>query len=263
MRISYAVVIVFLLLTTSSLAADQIQIFSLQHRTATDILHQVAPLLGEGERISAAENHLVLIAAPETIKAVEQMILFLDHPLRQFLVQIRWVDAPAGSSSRLGYDSRNHLSTLPDQGTTFGTSQRQSGQQLRVIEGEAVFIVTGKDIPYSSSWAAWSGSDGQGFAKTTAFQKVRSGFSALINATADQQLLVDVTPQLMTAGKGDDLNPATLTLDRLATKITTRSGEWLDLAGFLPDSSVGSQILAGSKDSLTIGRRLQLRIEEQ
>ncbi len=259
------IVLLFACLTVTTVRAEErIQIFPLQYRSAAEILKQVEPLLDEGERASAAEKHLVLIAAPKTIEAVEKLIRVLDHPRRQFLVQVRWVDAVvSGSRGHLGYDAGSGLSTLPAKGRTFGTSQRQSGQQLRVTEGETAVVVTGRDIPYSSSWAAWSGSYGDGFASTTSFQKIRSGFSILVTGTSADQLQVEIAPQLMAAGAGSMLNPATVTLDRLATSIRIRPGDWVDLAAVLPESRVGAQILAGRENPLPAGRRLQLRIDEQ
>ncbi len=260
-----SIILMFCLFLAASpvMAVEQVQIFPLQHRSASSVINQVEGLLRDGERVSAAENNLVMIASPATLEAAERLIALLDHPLRQFRVQVRWVDSVAASHGRLGYDAKSGLTTLPGQGTTLGTSQRQSGQQLLVSEGESAFIVTGRDIPYSAQWAVWSGSDGQGFAQATAFQEIRSGFSILINMTQEDELQARVTPQLMAAGKGTMLNPAILSLDRLTTRIRLKPGEWVDLAAFLPEAAVGSQLLTGTDESLPSGRLLQFRIDAQ
>lgn len=243
-------------------AAEEVRIFPLQYRSASEALRRVEPLLLEGERASAAERHLVVIASPNTLEAVEKIVSVIDRQQRQFLIQIRWVDAVAVSRGRLGYDARSGMSTMSAKGRTLGTSQRQSGQQMRVTEGVGAVVVTGQDIPYNSSWAVWSGDDGDGFASTVSFQKIRSGFSILINSASDDMLQVKITPQLMEAGQGTMLKPATLRLDRLTTEIRIKPGEWIDLAAFLPDSGIGTQILAGSDEPLPSGRSLQLRIDE-
>jgi hypothetical protein len=263
MRIFISILLLISLGVFPALAEEQIEIFPLKYRSATEVLKQVKPLLLEGERASAAEKHLVLIASPLTIDAVNQLITLLDRPLRQFLVQIRWIDSVAHTKGGLGYDARSGLATMPSQGKTVGTSGRQSGQQLTVLEGEGALVVTGRDIPYSARWSAWSGKYGKGFSSKTSFQKIRSGFWIIVSSISDDQLLVDVTPQLMAAGQGSMLKPATITLDRLTTQIRTKPGKWLDLAAFLPDSGVGTRILAGSENPLPSGRRIQLRIAEQ
>jgi len=262
LRISLAFLLV-LFMTLPVLAADQVEVLSLQHRSAAEVLPQIEALLGEGERVSASGNHLVLIASEQTRTAVSQLVMLLDHPSNQFLVQIRWTDTVASSQGQIGYDGRSGIVIMSSQGTTLGTSHRQSGQQLLVMEGESAFIVTGQDIPYAAKWAAWSGSDSQGFAQTTAFQNIRSGFSVLIEMVGDEELSVQVTPQLMSASKGSMLHPATLSLDRLRTKIRVKAAEWVDLAGFLPDSAVGLQIFSGSEDPLPVGHLLQLRVDVQ
>jgi type II secretory pathway component GspD/PulD (secretin) len=252
-----------LLVALPGLGAEQTRLFSLQHRSGASILQSVQALLRDGERVSAAGNQLLMIAAPETLDATAQLIALLDHPLKQFLVQLRWLDGVATSHNRLGFDGDSGMTTLPGGGTTLGTAQRQSGQQLLVLEGERAVVVTGRDIPYQGQWAAWSGSEGEGFAQTTDFQRVRSGFSIVIDSIRDKELQVQITPQLMRAQKGSEPNPALLTFDRLTSKVQLKPGEWVDLGGILADSSVGAQILSGANEPLAADLVLQLRIDEQ
>jgi hypothetical protein len=241
---------------------EQTRLFSLQHRSGASLLVAIQALLLDGERVSAAGNQLLMIASPETLDAGAQLIALLDHPLKQFLVQVRWLDGVATSRNSLGFDGSSGMTSLPG-GATIGTGQRRSGQQLLVLEGERAVVVTGRDIPYRGQWAAWSGSEGAGFSQTTDFLRVRSGFSIVIEAIRDKELQVQITPQLMRAKKGSELNPALLTFDRLTSKVELKPGEWVDLGGILPDSSVGAQILSGTNEPLAAGRVVQLRIDEQ
>ena len=243
-------------------ADEQVRIYPLQHRSAAELLPQVEPLLGAGERASAAENHLVVIASPATLEAIAGLIEKLDRSLRQFRVQVRWSEEASGNSGHLGYDPARRRSSLSGQGWTLGTSSRLSGQALQVSERERAFILTGSDIPYSSQWAAWSGRYGQGFSRQIDFQKLRSGFSVRVDPLSNGEVQADITPQLMAAGNSDMVNPAVVTLDQLATVVRLATGTWIDLADFLPEASIGTRILAGTTEPLPSGRRLQLRIDE-
>lgn len=244
-------------------ANDQVQIYPLQHRSAADILGPIEALLGENERVSAARDQVVLIASSETQVAAQRLIALLDRPLRQFWAQVRWIDTVVAHSGRLTYDGQSGQTGLPGSGVVLGTSPRQAVQQLRVSEGESVFLMTGQDIPYAKKWAAWSGSDGQGFAQTIDFQKVRTGFTLSIDEVRGDELKVQITPQLMSAGPGSMLNPSSLSLERLSTQIQIEAGQWVDLAAFLPETSIGLQVLAGSDEPLPVGRLLQLRVDVQ
>ncbi len=244
-------------------AQEQVQIFQLQHRSAEGVIEKIKPLLLEGERISAAESHLILIASPATLNAVEQLLAQYDRPLRQYLVQIRWLDGVVEGSGQLGYDAASGQSRVPSAGVLLGTGQRLSGQQLRVSEGEQAFISTGQDIPYNAKWAAWSGRYSSGYSSEIDFQRIRSGFSVLVRSVGRQRLQVDLIPQLMSAERQSGGRATILNLDRLATSIKLEPGTWLDLAGALPASSAGLQILSGLDGPLPAGRRLQLRIDEE
>lgn len=259
----YLFLVLMFIFAELAIAEQQVEIFPLQHRTAEAVRKQVEPLLLEGERISVAESHLILIASQQTAEAVSALLRLIDREQSQYLVQVRWVDSVTRNSGVLSYDSRSGQSTVSATGRVLGTSQKQTGQMLAVIEGESAFIVTGQDIPYSANWAVWSGRYSQGFTRSLSFQKVRSGFSITVNRAGEDILRAVITPQLMEAEPGTILNPGILTLDRLATTIQLKPGSWIDLAGFLPESQTGTQILAGSEIPLPAGRSIQLRIDEQ
>ncbi|MCF6180112.1 MAG: hypothetical protein L3J63_12100, partial [Geopsychrobacter sp.] len=251
------------LFSAAAFAGEQVRVYPLHYRLAEEILPQIKSLLKGEERASFADTNLVIVASPKTLEAVGQLIQLLDRPLKQFLVQVKWVDRPAASAGRFGFDGSSGQTTLPAAGLSLGTSQRQSGQRLRMTEGQPAKIVTGKDVPYTARWAAWTGEYSQGVAEETSFQQIRSGFTLRIRVRADEMLQVELVPQLMSVGVGSMLRPGVVALDRLATRILVHAGEWVDVAAFLPDSSIGASILAGSEEALPAGRRLMLRIDAQ
>lgn len=241
-------------------AKMQVQIFSLQHRSAASVEAKIAPLLEQGERLSASDNQLVLIASPLTLEATSKLLATLDRPVEQYLVEVRWLEGVDVAPGRLGYDPVTQHSLLPDRGQALGTSSRQVLQQLRVIAGDPAFLVTGKDIPYKQKWAAWSGQNSSGFAASVAYQPIRTGFEIRVQPLQTDILEVDIVPQLMAAGRGDVLTPPVLTLDRLATRVRIPPNQWVDLSRSLGNSTVGLEILSGQDTSVNAGRRLQLRI---
>lgn len=258
--------VVFLLLPSIALAAgagQQVEIFALKHRSATEVIGRVEPLLKDSERISAAENHLVVIASPQTLQAVKKLLSVIDRPRHQYLVRARWVKAPAIGNGRLGYDAATRQATLPPGGTLSGTNLRLSGQQLLVIEGEEAFVVTGRDVPYSSNWSVWSGRFSSGFSGRVAFQRIRSGFVVRVDPLEDGRLAVDIMPQLMAAEAANGSSPAVIQLDRLETHLRIMPGEWTGLSTRLPETGLATRILAGGVDGLSGGQLLQLRIDEQ
>jgi len=227
--------ILFCLLCILSLGwpvAAEVKIISLKHRAATDLAPEIQRLLGEGEKVQGAGNHLVLIADGESLQAAEALIALLDRELLSWNIRLRQSEhrQQAGEdlsgSISLGHHSQSSLEVSGAR--HLGTSGSQVEQVLRVMEGESGWLEIGRDIPYTKEWAAFSG-ETSGYSATIDYKKIAIGFWVHPSQFSDGKVLVEIMPQFSKL-EGRVTDPPEIRFSELRTKLAIPVGEWIPLA---------------------------------
>ncbi|MBW6476597.1 MAG: nodulation protein NolW, partial [Chromatiales bacterium] len=79
-----------LLLTLASpLAADELRLFELQHRSAEELIPMLRPLLPPQAGISGSGNTLMVRSTAQELAQLSEVLQQLDRPRRQLLISVQ------------------------------------------------------------------------------------------------------------------------------------------------------------------------------
>ena len=155
------------LLTVSALtwAGEQLQIITLKHRFAQDLVTVIQPLVGPQGSVSAVDNHLLVRTSPENLRAVEQAVAALDterQMLRVTLSRSRQATGQSGGvrtsgavksgdvTIQLPGRKRNGVEVDVRRGEQSMSERRQ--EYISVLDGAPAVIAVGQLVPYSETW---------------------------------------------------------------------------------------------------------------
>ncbi len=250
-----------LLLQATPLAASELDIVELRNRPAEEIIPLIQPMLNADESISGRGFQLILKADAARQPQIRELIGKLDRAPAQLMISVfqgseRDVRA-LGIDAELNYrnnDTRVHIgsSTAPSGGTEViigGGDTHVSGKitstrsrlrdnpvhRLRISEGSAGYIETGKSIPYFSG-QVYRGSGRQIVESSVEYKDVTSGFYVRPRLSGDRVIL-DISPHR------DSLNTSiggAVNTRRAATTISGPLGEWIPLGGTTEQASQSS-----------------------
>ena len=229
------VILLLLVLSTVSAWAD-LRTFTLRSSDPAELVQVLRDHLGEGARVSAFRNRLVVQGTPEQMALAQQLVAELDSERPMLLVEVRQEvrQAEAGTDVR----GTIRLGTGPDAARlgaqrTLSNSTRNLTQSLRVLLGEPALIRIGQEAPYVASWGVVSG-ENQGATATTAYQATEQGYRILPERLEGEQVLLQVNLTMdaadpQAAGEGSGRAPAVDRRD-VATKIRVPLGQWINLS---------------------------------
>lgn len=261
----------------------ELRVIELRHRTAGELLAALQPLLGPGETLTGMDSRLIVRASPATLAQLERAIAALDVARRNLRITVRHASA-AGSREQstavrgaIGPDGTRVIVTGPPPGSgglTVGrerpssevelhgerriaTRHAQLDQTLVVIEGGQGLIRIGESLPVVQPFLALVGARLRTVAGV-AYHEVSTGFTVIPRWQGDTVLL-SIAPRLsFRAGGGYE----TVELQELATTVSVRPGEWLDLGGAVETANdVNRQIFATRHHDRRESTRILVRVD--
>ena len=233
------------------LAADEIHVIALKHRTAQELIPVIRPLLGPTDAVSAMDYRLLVRASPKRLAEVERVVQQLDIARRNLTLSVRQGSQAEnrGTSQGLsgevdvGRDARVTLprSTSDDRGaviehqsgdarlryqtrTERGSASDERTQTLRVQDGKPAYIRLGQSVPHVKRIIALSGRQ-LAVAQGVEYQNVVTGFEVLPRIQGERVQL-DITPRLSSLA---DPASGLANFQELRTTVTVRLGKWIDL----------------------------------
>ena len=219
--------------------AAEVRIITLQHRAAEEMVAKIEPLLDQGEKVQAAGDHLVLIADGESLQAVESLIALLDRELLSLDIRVRQGErqqqAGEDTSAKITLNTQNSSSMAATSARHLGNSNQEVEQVLRVLEGESGWLEVGRDVPYTSEWAAFSG-ESAGYAARIDYQKIAIGFWVHPVQVKNGQFLVEIMPQFSRI-EGRKTDPPEIRFSEFRTRLNIPLGEWVPLAQQIQQSN--------------------------
>jgi type II secretory pathway component GspD/PulD (secretin) len=225
-----------------------LEIIPLRHRTVEQVLPVLQPLVEPGGTLSGSRGQLFVRASPANVAEIKRALDAIDRPARRLQISVRFDDAEDRERRALG--GRAVVGSAGARVTvTAEESRRTSGervdQRLQLLEGGRAFIFTGQSRPLRVPGS-------------TEIQDVESGFEVTPRVAGDRVVL-EVAAQRETPGA----RPGQVQGSRVATTVTARLGEWVELGG------AGSQearddrgIGAARTERATQSRRVWLKVEE-
>ena len=239
-------------------AAAQLEIITLRHRPAEQVLAGLQPFVEPGGAVSSLGDKILLRVSPANLAELRTAIAALDTPLRQLVVSVRQSGAWHGQGGGVGVSGRagSGGSRVEIQGGSTD-SQREDAvsHQVQVLEGGRALIRVGQSLPLvMREWRAAPG----GWVQVDSVRRadVGAGFYALPQVLGDR-VNVEISPSLERVGPGGVVESA-----RLTTTVSGPLGTWISLGASQSDTQRADYGSTGfARSSSQSGGQVWLRVD--
>ena len=229
-----------LALATPAAAQNALEIISLRHRTAEQVLPALRSLLEPGATLSGQGTQLFVRTSPGNLDELRRALEAIDRPARRLQISVRFDDAL--DAAVRGVEAGGRVGNRGSRVEIRAEDNRSSGaeridQRIQVLEGGRAFIATGQSTPIP---------DGNVMRETA------TGFEAIPR-------LVGGSVQVEIAQRRETLAQQ----QGLSTTVSGRLGEWLEVGGAAENASRDDRGLASRSSSRNVAsRRVWLKVEE-
>ncbi len=275
----------------ATVLAESLHLHSLQlqHRTAAEIIPIIKPLLVRGGSVTGLNDQLIVKTTAANLSEINHLLQTIDKAARRLIIYVRQ------DTDRQQHDKASALSgryatgkvTLSGGGAPAAARGQAAGTRLRAtdtdgntiayrdqhtrladsdenlfhvqtVEGRAAFIQTGQSVPFAAPQTIITPA-GIIATDSVQYRDITSGFYVLPRL-AGEQVTLSIAPQLASL---DERTPGIINTQNLATTITGRLGEWLDIGGVDHSSQRHERRhLTSSNNSRRENRRIQLKVVE-
>jgi len=273
-------------LAGSAVAQTVVEVIQLRYRQADQVIPVLQPLLGREASISNFQNQLVIRATAAELAQIKGVLASIDMPPRRLLITVRQDSDVSGSrreaelSGSIGNDQARV--TVPGSGSREGgnvilrdgderlrarvvdstqAGSERIGQTVQVLEGYTAFIRAGESRPVRNRQVVRSMVNGQWVDRvieTTDYRDATTGFNVRPRLQGDRVTL-DIDPQRETF---DDQRRGAVNVQRVATTVSGRLGEWISLGGIGEERSDDrSGILSTRSVRSSDQRGVQVKVE--
>jgi type II secretory pathway component GspD/PulD (secretin) len=242
--------IVLLLLASFDIRAAElvVEVFKLRHRTAEQVLPLVQPLVAKPGSIGGAGSDLVFRGSRSELADVRKAITALDRAPKQLVVTVRQDAAADSATSGRSYSTRT-------------ADADRSVQQVRTVEGGEASIRVGQSVPVvlrSSSRRMIDGRWVDDSAAVVEYRDIVSGFVVRPRLAGDTVTL-DLWPQNDTPGTS---GRGSANLQRVATTLSGRVGEWMEVGAVLSgDAPRSDGVTYSTRTASVAARRILVKVE--
>lgn len=284
-------VILAALLTAAALtrAEPVVEVIPLHYRTAEEVIPILQPMLAREGAISGFKGQLIIRTTPENLAEIKRILATVDSAPRQLIVTVRQdadgslrrrsadVSGNIGNDNArvivppaAGRDNRGGRIVIQDgdsrvSGHVLDSASRASErniQTIRVMEGREAFIAVGQSVPVRDRQVTRTIVNGQvveQVVNTTQYRDVATGFYVRPRLSGDRVML-DISPQRESLSR--DVRGG-VNVQRAATTVSGRLGEWLEIGGITQTASGQEAVLLGrSSSTATDDRRVLVKVEE-
>lgn len=231
---------VLAVLATAAMAQNALEIITLRHRTADQVLPSLRPLLEPGATLSGQGNQLFVRTSVANLTDLRLALDVLDAPQRRLVISVRFDEArdiatrELGASGRIGGSDSQVQIRAQD---TRAQGAERVDQRVQAVDGARATILTGASRPVRQRQYIQTPA-GVVSQEITVVQELTSGFEVIPRVTGDR-VQVEVAQQRETAAS----------YQRAATTASGRLGEWFEL---------GSVAMSSGGET----RRVLIRVDE-
>jgi hypothetical protein len=227
----------------STVFADYpIEVIELRSRSYDEILPVIQPLVGSDGTVAGMGNSLVIMAAPEQLARIKQLLAELDRPPKRLLITVGNEEDRARSSSgyrasadiktgngQIGFNSPGYpvdSSRAQVQLHDGSSTTTQSSQQfVQAMEGQSAYISSGLSVPLQTTERYYGGAVPYQ-RSSTQYHDVTRGFYVIPRVSGDT-----VTLEISQHDDKPGRRYGVVDTQRVDTVVHGRLGEWLDLGG--------------------------------
>lgn len=199
----------------SAWAQQRMEIIPLRHRTVQQVLPALRPLLEPGGVMTGSSNQLIVRTSARNLEQIRAALAAIDTPLRRLRISVRFSDASDFQDREIA--ARGVLRPggsqveLRARGSSASANERVD-QQIQVLEGGRALIAVGQTRPLGGT--------------AEGVQDLATGFVVVPRVTG-RRVLLDVSPQSESPGESS----GSVRSQRVATTVSARLGEWVELGG--------------------------------
>lgn len=216
----------------SARAQQELEILPLRHQTVERVLPALQPLLEPGASLSGMNGQLFLRASPRNRDEIRRALAAVDTPVRRLLIRVAFDresgeegrGAAAGGSVSLG--SRSRAAAEARVWDTRSARSESAAQIVQTVEGGRAFIQVGRSLPVPMRQVL-IGRHGAVVSETLVYRDLAQGFEAVPQLVGDRVTL-EISQGADTPGR---YGPGSGDSQRLATTLSGRLGEWIELGG--------------------------------
>jgi hypothetical protein len=259
-----------------------VEVISLKHRTADEVIALLAPFVGEDGVVSGVGGQLIVRAAPANLDQIRAILEKIDTAPRRLLITVRQnvmreeLERELAGSGTVAIGDRGRISVgdgvgSPGATAAYGHGQNRvstrasstqtverSGdtQRVQVLDGAEAFIQGGIAMPGPERTVVRN-DGGVTVATGATYREVTSGFTVLPRVSGDQVIL-EVSPQQASIGEQGGIN-----IQNVSTKVSGRLGEWIEIGRIFRDASGGRSGIASTASKEGSDRRgIFVKVEE-
>src|SRR5258706_4913441 len=118
-------------------AQATLEVISLRHRTADQVIPVVRPLLEPGGALSGQYNQLIVRTSPGNLAQIRAVLDAIDQPARRLTISVR-------------FDNTQQLARSGFQDSRSSRDERVD-QRMQVLEGGQAYISTGESRTYGQA----------------------------------------------------------------------------------------------------------------
>jgi type II secretory pathway component GspD/PulD (secretin) len=225
-----------LTLGTFLAAENALEIITLRHRTAEQVLPALRPLVEPGATLTGQRNQLIVRTSPANLADLRLALEALDRPLRRLQISVRFDESREAALGRIEASGRvgsgGSRIDLKAQESRAASGERVD-QRVQVLEGSRAVIYSGQSRPVR--------------------QRIHTPGGVIpqeVTVVHDQATGFEVVPHL--SGKGVRLEIASQSGSQHgATTVEARLGQWVHLGSTSTTASYRSEL-----------QRVWLKVEE-
>jgi len=237
-------------LSLAALAQNSLEIISLRHRTAEQVIPVLQGLIEPGGTLSGQGTQLFVRASPATVADIKLALESIDRPLRRLMISVRLDNASNSQETNVGASGR-----ISNRGSNVDIraednrmrADERVDQRVQTLEGGRAMIMTGASRPVRQRQLIQTPA-GVISQEVTVVQETASGFE-VIPRLAGNVVHVEIAQQQLS--------------QRAATSVSGRLGEWFELGAVATNASRDSSGIASSaRASSSETRRVWIRVDE-
>lgn len=260
-RIPLFVLLLVLLSTSSAFAQGTLEVISLRHRTAEQVIPVLRPLLEPGGALSGQYNQLIVRTSPANLAQIRSVLDAIDQPARRLTISVRFDAAQESARSGVQTDAR-----ISNRGSSADIRIRDSNsssaervdQRIQVLEGGRALISSGESRPMRQRQVIQTPS-GAVVQDSTVIQGASTGFE-VVPRLSGSTVYLEIAPQREQFAPGPS---GAIQSERVASTVSGRLGEWIDLGGASSASSRSDGgILSSRERSTSASRGIWVKVEE-
>ena len=219
----------FIMFAPVHVQADSIELITLQHRMAEDIMPLIQPVLQPGDAMSGSGSQLILRASPATQAQVQRLLQELDRTPRNLVISVRSDDEMR--AAREGVQGRVivHPEGVSVNGrikSSHSSQDNNATQQIRVLEGSPARLRVGRETPYAQPvWVETP--NGMQRIPATAIRETGRWLN-VAPTLQGEQVLLDIQPE---SAQINPQHPRSTNVQSLSTRVRVPLGQWVPLGG--------------------------------